>query len=77
MPTTPFVAPLRPQADAPKVRVALFDLTCIASICGVPQLSFPAAEIDGCPIGLSLIGARGSDQTLLELAERLDVQPAN
>jgi amidase len=77
MPTTPFVAPLRPQADAPEVRAALFNLTCIASICGVPQLSFPAAEIDGCPIGLSLIGARGADQTLLELAERLDVQPAS
>jgi amidase len=71
MPATPFVAPPRAQADAPERRGALLALTCIASLCGVPQLVIPAATIAGCPIGLALIGPRGSDRMLLDLAERL------
>jgi amidase len=28
----------------------------------------PLASLDGCPLGLSLIGPRGSDRALVELA---------
>ncbi|HEY2105034.1 MAG TPA: amidase [Candidatus Binataceae bacterium] len=72
MPATPFVAPPRERADAPEHRGALLALTCIASLCAVPQLGIPAATIAGCPIGLALIGPRNCDLMLLELAERLD-----
>ena len=36
-----------------------------------PQVSLPVAAVGGCPVGLGLIGPRGSDEELLELAERL------
>jgi amidase len=73
MPTAPFAAPLRGEADAPERRGALLALTCIASLCGLPQVSIPAATVGGYPIGLSLMGPRGSDRMLLDLAERLEV----
>jgi Asp-tRNA(Asn)/Glu-tRNA(Gln) amidotransferase A subunit family amidase len=34
-------------------------------------VSLPLAQLDGCPLGLSLIAARDSDTLLLELAARL------
>jgi amidase len=37
----------------------------------LPQVSLPLAELDGCPLGLSLIAARGNDTLLLALARRL------
>jgi len=74
LPTTPFIAPLRSEPETPQRRNAIFTLTCIASMCGVPQVSVPAAEVDGCPIGWSLMGARRADKTLLELAAAPDLQ---
>jgi amidase len=71
MPTTPFPAPSPTQAEAPEVRAALFALTCIASLCGVPQISTPAATVEGCPVGLSLLGPQHSDLMLLDLAAQL------
>ena len=43
-------------------------LTSIAGNTGRPQLSIPAAEVDGLPIGLSLLGNPGSDLALIALA---------
>jgi amidase len=43
-------------------------LTCTASLSGLPQLSVPALEVEGCPVGLSLLGWRGGDQALLDFA---------
>jgi amidase len=71
MPTTPFIAPPRAQAEAPETRPALLALTCIASLCGVPQISIPAATVEGCPVGLSLLGPPRADRMLLDLAVRL------
>jgi amidase len=31
-------------------------------------LSVPALEVEGCPVGLSLLGWRGGDQALLDFA---------
>ena len=45
-------------------------LTCIAGLCGLPQITIPAGVVDGCPVGLGLIGPAGSDRALLELAVR-------
>lgn len=36
------------------------------------QVSVPVAKVDGCPIGLGLIGPRGSDEALLRLTEQLE-----
>jgi amidase len=49
----------------------IVDLTCIAGLTGLPQVSLPLATLGGLPIGLSLIGWRGSDRTLLDLARRI------
>jgi amidase len=37
----------------------------------LPQVSLPFASLNGCPLGLSLIAARGNDEMLLALAVRL------
>lgn len=35
------------------------------------QVSLPIAQVGGCPVGLGLVGPRGSDEALLSLAEKL------
>ncbi|WP_049621928.1 amidase [Frateuria defendens] len=57
------------------------DLTGFASLAGCPAVSLPMGTLpDGLPIGLQLVGARGSDLQLLELAQvcaaTLDAEPA-
>jgi amidase len=46
--------------------------TCPAGHAGLPQISIPATEAAGCPIGLSFIGWQGGDEALLDLAVRLE-----
>lgn len=46
-------------------------LTCPAGLAGLPQVHLPLGEIDGCPIGVSLMAARGGDEMLLACAERI------
>ncbi len=46
-------------------------LLCIAGLGGLAQISLPLAEIDGLPLGLSLVGPRGTDLQLLGLARKL------
>jgi amidase len=46
-------------------------LLCIAGLGGLAQINLPLAEIDGLPLGLSLVGPRGSDMQLLGLARKL------
>jgi amidase len=68
----PDIAPLL-QSD-PKAtedfRTRALTLLCIAGLARLPQVSLPVGRFNGCPIGLSLIGARGSDMTLLAAARR-------
>jgi amidase len=72
-PTAPGIAPLRgtpePALDAFRARV--LELLCPAGHAGLPQISLPLGRIDGCPVGLSLIAARGEDERLLGLAQAL------
>jgi amidase len=46
-------------------------LTCVASLCRLPQINIPAATVDGCPVGLSLIAGPRGDERLLAFAEQL------
>ena len=74
LPTLPGIAPLRntPPAASDEFRARALSLLCIAGLARLPQLSLPLAKLDGCPLGLSLIAARGSDIMLLELARRIE-----
>jgi amidase len=73
LPTMPFVAPLRglPVAQRRALHRRIDALVDTAGLAGTPQISLPLAELDGLPVGLSLIGARGSDELLLALAREL------
>jgi len=70
MPAAYSVAPLPHDGEAQ--RLSNLTLTAAASLCGLPQISLPLAQVDGLPLALSLIGPRGGDEALLALAEHLD-----
>jgi amidase len=73
IPTAVGIAPLRGTSttDLEVWRNRCLGLLCIAGHAGLPQISLPLASLDGCPLGLSLLAARGNDTLLLELARRL------
>ena len=73
LPTTPGRSPLLTMQDneLAEYRNQLLELTAIAGLCGLPQLHLPVCSIDDAPCGLSLIGPRGSDLSLLALAKDL------
>ncbi|AZZ57334.1 glutamyl-tRNA amidotransferase [Rathayibacter iranicus] len=49
-------------------RMATLRLTCLAGIGGYPALSMPRLRVAGGPVGLCLVGPRGSDLALLDVA---------
>ncbi len=69
IPTTPRVA-LRKDAAPSEFsdfyRRAL-TITSIAGHTGLPQLSVPVGNVDGCPVGLSILASSGHDRALLEI----------
>ena len=73
LPTVPGIAPLRntPPAALDDFRGRAMSLLCIAGLARLPQISLPLGRLDGCPLGLSLIAARGGDMMLLALAKAL------
>jgi len=73
LPTTPFPAPLRgqPRSSMASLRARILALTCIAGTLGCPQISLPVAELNGRPVGLSILAAPGSDAMLLALARAM------
>ena len=73
LPTMPDIAPLlgASPADTVAFRERSLGLLCIAGLGGLPQISLPFASLHGCPLGLSLIAARGGDEMLLDVARRL------
>ncbi|WP_454628620.1 amidase [Bradyrhizobium cenepequi] len=69
VPTAPYVA-LRRDAAASEFSdfyPRALTLTSIAGHAGLPQISVPAGRVDGCPVGLSIIGSPGHDRALLEI----------
>ena len=42
-----------------------------AGLSGLPQVSLPLGEAQGCPVGISFIGWAGGDEALLDLAVSL------
>jgi amidase len=72
-PTVPGIAPLRNslQEEINDFRNRAMSLLCVAGLARLPQVSLPFATSDGCPLGLSLIAARGKDSMLLAFAREL------
>ena len=70
MPTSPAPAPLpdMPVPERQELGVRIGRLTCIGGMTGCPQINLPLAKVDGLPVGLSLMGARGSDEMLMRFA---------
>ena len=74
LPTAVAPAPLRglPASAKKEVQSRLSRLTCIAGTTGRPQLSLPLGEVNGMPVGISLMGSRGSDEQLIGFARRIE-----
>ncbi|PYM27894.1 MAG: amidase [Candidatus Rokuibacteriota bacterium] len=74
MPTTPFPAPPR-SLSLPALEPVRSRILCLAAhggLAGFPQVSVPGAHVDGLPVGLSILGARGSDATLVAVARAME-----
>jgi amidase len=78
VPAAPAIAPLRgSSAEAlAKLRGDAQFITCIAGLARLPQVSLPLCEIDGCPLALGLIAARGNDGLLLDIAAEVSAATA-
>ena len=73
VPSAPGIAPLRnsPSQVLDDLRARALAILSIAGLARLPQVSVPVARLEGCPLGLSLIAARGRDTMLLDLAGKL------
>ncbi|CAB5697957.1 amidase [Comamonas aquatica] len=73
MPSMPDIAPLRSTDEAAleHYRNQAVQMLCIAGLSGFPQISLPLAGRQGAPLGISLLGPKGSDRSLVGMAERL------
>ena len=73
LPTAPCIAPLLGQAQDKlgDVRKRILTMTAAAGHAGLPQISIPVATVEGCPVGLSIVGRRDGDEVLLDLARRM------
>ena len=76
LPSAASLAPLRnaDPAAVDAVRLRTMAITCIAGLCGLPQISLPVRTDAGDMLGLSLMGPAGSDLALIQLARRLHAQ---
>lgn len=74
MPTTPFPAP-RTGLSLPVLNPLRDQILCLCAhggLAGHPQVSIPGAMVDGRPVGLSLIAARGADALLVRMAVAME-----
>ena len=73
LPTTPGAAPLLGAEPEwmDNYRSQLMGLTAPAGLAGLPQVHLPVLTEQGAPCGVSLLGKRGADKALLQLAIEL------
>ncbi|MDO9708375.1 amidase [Paracraurococcus lichenis] len=71
-PTSPAPAPklTATQAEQNAVRELTMGVTAIAGLAGLPEVTLPAGQDGGAPVGLSLVAGPGRDRALLALARR-------
>lgn len=73
LPSAPAIAPPvgSSEAELDALRAQAIEMLCAAGHAGLPQISLPLAQVDGCPVGLSFVAPRGADEQLIDLALRL------
>ncbi|CAB3797865.1 amidase [Pararobbsia alpina] len=71
IPTVAYVAPMKGTAASEENRTRALCLLSIASLAGLPQITVPIVHANGYAVGLSLIGPRNADRSLLALAENI------
>lgn len=73
IPTVASIAPLRTTSfnEINKIREKSSVLLAISPLTGTPQITIPMANKEGMPLGVSLIGPRGSDLALVQLSTYL------
>lgn len=74
LPTVPDIAPLTSasEQELEDFRNRAIRLLCLAGLSGFPQVSVPVARREGAPLGLSAIGPKGSDRSLIAFAVKLE-----
>ena len=79
LPTAVVPAPLRglPASAKKEIQGRLSHLTCIGGTTGRPQLNLPLGEVNGLPVGISLMGNHGSDEELIGFARKVEAAFAN
>ncbi len=79
LPTAVVPAPLRglPASSKKEIQGRLSHLTCIGGTTGRPQLNLPLGEVNGLPVGISLMGNHGSDEELIGFARKVEAAFAN
>lgn len=74
-PTTPLPAPLKASMTSATQFQNFYDrtmaLTSFAGVGRLPEISIPAATVDGLPVGVSLIARHYEDEFLLDAAKLL------
>lgn len=73
LPTASSIAPLKTasQEEINHYREQSSKLLSISPLSGTPQLTIPLSKQEGVPLGISLIGPKGSDRALIELGSKL------
>jgi amidase len=76
MPTTPFPAPHKGLSISGQTRVR-DRITCLCAhggLTGVCQVTVPVAQVDGLPVGLSIVAAPGTDAQLVSPSVALSAE---
>jgi amidase len=74
LPTTPCPAPRR-GLSIPELQPVRDRITCLCAhggLTGSPQVNLPGATVNGAPIGLSIVGGRGTDASLIAVAQAME-----
>lgn len=73
LPTMPGAAPKSASTgdELLDYRERALRLLCLSGLSGLPQITIPLGTVHGAPFGISLIGPRNFDRTLVALASRI------
>ncbi|MGQ2906912.1 MAG: amidase [Aliihoeflea sp.] len=73
LPTMPGAAPKSASSgdELLDYRERALRLLCLSGLSGLPQITIPLGTVNGAPFGISLIGPRNFDRTLVALATRI------
>lgn len=74
LPTAPGIAPwlTSSEAEFAAVRDRSHLLLAPAGLAGLPQVTLPWMELEGAPVGISVLGPRGHDRSVVAAARRLE-----